>query len=100
MTKKELDKTGIKILEHDVSDGSIYLGTNTLYIYNDRIYFHEHNSNINRYTGKENIITDLGDRNTFFKTKHDYLMLNDLTEEGENTLTDWEKQSFKDCENM
>lgn len=51
VTKLFLEKNATLIEEYDKYDGSIYLGTNYYYLYNDVLYCSEYHDNKNRYTG-------------------------------------------------
>jgi transcriptional regulator with XRE-family HTH domain len=54
MTKTFLEKNATLIEEYDRYDGSIYLGTNYYYLYQDILYVSIYHDNRNRYTGESN----------------------------------------------
>lgn len=94
MTKKELEAKGTKILETDTIQDGVWFGTNTLYLYDNKVYLHKYNCNLSQYTGKENIISCFGDRKSFFSWKQDFWK-EDLVEGVEEILTPSEIESFR-----
>lgn len=94
ITKEILDKEGTKILELDRYDSSIYLGTYTLYLYQNKVYEHEYNCNKTRYTGKEYVIYCWGTREEYF-SKMSGFKKEHLVENIENILTEDEIKCFR-----
>lgn len=94
ISKQILDEKGVKILELDRFDSGIYLGTNTLYLYQNNIYEHEYNCNKTYYTGKEYSIYCWGTRKEYFSNMSAFKKEH-LVEDIEDILTKDEIKCFR-----